>query len=282
MIRNTASTATAINSVRLWTSDDDESGWLLEPSLIEFVSSGDDRKPKIAISSYGHIVVVWENHHEPLYDRANQMHIPIDFNSVWANDNDGRGYGDSHDATWGPVHAKSLEEDRLPDVEQLNSDGRNEVTGLEGSASDPQIAINDKDNDSGRGSYIVVWKRYDGTHWSIMGFHCDSSFVEFCRNDAELIEHDDAGDASDPQIAADNHGNAIAVWQQHDGRHWNMWSNRYISGKGWGMPQLIAKNNRGDAQKQQIAMNSHGNAIAVWQQSDGKRLHIMSNFFTAP
>jgi len=44
---------------------------------------------------------------------------------------------------------------------------------------------------------------------------------------AELIELDDAGAASLPQIAVDARGNATAVWQQSDGTRSNVVSNRF-------------------------------------------------------
>ncbi|SFR57863.1 Ig-like domain-containing protein, partial [Marinobacter gudaonensis] len=44
---------------------------------------------------------------------------------------------------------------------------------------------------------------------------------------AELIESDNAGDASRPQIAVDVNGKAFAVWQQSDGTRSNIVSNRF-------------------------------------------------------
>ena len=44
---------------------------------------------------------------------------------------------------------------------------------------------------------------------------------------AELIEIDDVGNASSPQVAADSDGNSMAVCQQSDGTVTNIWANRY-------------------------------------------------------
>ena len=44
---------------------------------------------------------------------------------------------------------------------------------------------------------------------------------------ALLIETDNAGNAENPQIAVDGSGNAITVWQQHDGTRENIWANRF-------------------------------------------------------
>ncbi|TPW09101.1 MAG: hypothetical protein FD130_2655, partial [Halothiobacillaceae bacterium] len=44
---------------------------------------------------------------------------------------------------------------------------------------------------------------------------------------AGLIETDNAGSASSPQVAIDANGNALAVWHQSDGTRYNIWANRY-------------------------------------------------------
>ena len=45
--------------------------------------------------------------------------------------------------------------------------------------------------------------------------------------DPVLIEISNAGSASDPQVAADPNGNAVAVWTQSDGTRFNIWANRF-------------------------------------------------------
>jgi hypothetical protein len=98
---------------------------------------------------------------------------------------------------------------------------------------------------------------------------------------AALIETDNAGDATESKIAMDSSGNAIAVWGQSDGIRYNIWANRYMPGTGWGTAALIETDNAGDAFNPQIAMDSGGNAIAVWGQSDGTRYNIWANRYVA-
>lgn len=81
-----------------------------------------------------------------------------------------------------------------------------------------------------------------------------------------------AGGAILPRVAVDNDGNAIAVWQQGDGARTNIWSNRYTPTAGWTTPEILETDDTGDAESPQIAMDSHGNAHAVWRQSDGAGL----------
>ncbi|MEW6323819.1 MAG: hypothetical protein AB1515_00370 [Nitrospirota bacterium] len=80
------------------------------------------------------------------------------------------------------------------------------------------------------------------------------------------------GDAADPQIAIDEDGNAIVVWEQ-DGE---IWANRYEPATGWGAPERIESGSP-DARKPQIAILASGEAIAVWDQPTGAYPSIWSN-----
>jgi hypothetical protein len=96
---------------------------------------------------------------------------------------------------------------------------------------------------------------------------------------ALLIETDNVGDAQRPKIAVDGTGNAIAVWYQSDGTRDNIWANRFDAGSGaWGTAQVIETED-GNAQFPHIAVDGSGNALAVWQQSDGTRINIWANRF---
>ena len=137
-----------------------------------------------------------------------------------------------------------------------------------GNASIPQIAMDTA------GNVIAVWQQSDGTRTNIWA----NRFNGTVWGTAELIESDDTGDASIPQIAVAGAGNAIAVWQQSDGTRTNIWANRF-DGTAWGTAELIESDDTGNASIPQIAMDTAGNAIAVWQQSDGTRTNIRANRF---
>jgi uncharacterized protein YheU (UPF0270 family) len=97
-----------------------------------------------------------------------------------------------------------------------------------------------------------------------------SDVAVVCRtwNGAALIEHDDAGDASDPQVVADGNGNAVAVWAQADGSSiTHISANRYVAGSGWLTPIRIDSDNTNDAVSPQLAMDGSGNAMVVWAQA---------------
>ena len=106
-----------------------------------------------------------------------------------------------------------------------------------------------------------------------------SDVAVVCRtwNGAALIEHDDAGDATAPQVAADGNGNAVVVWAQADGSsitHIN--ANRYVAGSGWLTPIRIDSDNA-NATSPQLAMDGSGNAVVVWTQN----AKIWTNRYTA-
>src|SRR5690606_34914802 len=94
---------------------------------------------------------------------------------------------------------------------------------------------------------------------------------------ATLIETDNTGPARNPQVAVDSAGNAIAVWQQSDGTRDSIWANRYVVGTGWETATLIETDDTGAAESPQVAVDATGNAIAVWQQSDGSSSYIWAS-----
>jgi len=50
---------------------------------------------------------------------------------------------------------------------------------------------------------------------------------------------------------------------------------------GWAVAELIEVDSAGDASNSQVAVDPRGNAVAVWQQSDGGRTNILANRFAS-
>ena len=137
----------------------------------------------------------------------------------------------------------------------------------DGDAGSPQVAMDEE------GNAIAVWQQSDGIRHNIWS---NRYVVGDGWGDAEFIETND-GDAGSPQVAMDEDGNAIAVWQQSDDTDNSIWSNRYVVGDGWGTATVIEDDNSVEAVNPQVAVDSAGNAIAVWQQSDDTDNSIWSN-----
>ena len=136
-----------------------------------------------------------------------------------------------------------------------------------GSTYEPQVAVDPA------GNAIAVWTQYDGTRDNVWASRFTPSGG---WGVATLIETDDANNASVPQIALDENGNAWAVWRQHDGIRENSWANRYTPASGWGTATPIESDNTGHALAPQIAVDVAG-ALAVWVQSDGTRYNVWLN-----
>ena len=142
-----------------------------------------------------------------------------------------------------------------------------------GSASVPQIAID------ASGNAIAVWKQFDGIRFNIWA-HRFAPEVGWSTKAPTLIETNNA-DASNPRIAFDGSGHAIAVWSQSDSTRSNIWANRYTPRFGWGTAARIETDNANTAENPQIAIDASGNAMAVWMKADGIRFNIWANRFTA-
>jgi uncharacterized membrane-anchored protein len=134
-------------------------------------------------------------------------------------------------------------------------------------AFNPRLAMDSN------GNAIAVWSQSDGTRYNIWS----NRYVVGTGWGTRTLIETDTGSASSPQVAIDSSDNAIAVWYQSDGTRNNIWSNRYVVGTGWGTATLIETDNTGSANSPQVAIDSSGNAIAVWYQSDGTRCNIWSN-----
>ena len=132
----------------------------------------------------------------------------------------------------------------------------------------PQIAFDQS------GNALAVWSEFDGTRRNIWSNRFNGTSWEV----AEKIVIEDLGSAGSPQVAFDQSGNALAVWQQSDGTRSNIWSNRF-NGMSWGGAEKIETDDLGTVFNPQIAIDHSGNALAVWSQSDGTRSNIWSNRF---
>ena len=123
---------------------------------------------------------------------------------------------------------------------------------------------------------LAVWHKSDGTRNNIWA---NRYTIGTGWGTAVSLEGG-TGNAEMPQIAFDLNGNALVVWNQSDGTRNNINSNRYTVGPGWGTAAPIETDNAGSAYAAKIAIDTNGNALAVWYQSDGTRNNIWSNRYT--
>lgn len=150
------------------------------------------------------------------------------------------------------------------------------VESAAGEAVNPQIAFD------ASGIATAVWQQHDGIRTNIYS----SRYTSPAWSSPITITDpttDNLGDAENPWIAIHPSGDVMVAWQQYDdsvsnpNRVTNIWANRYaVSGAGWGTPTKI-DTDPGNAQFPHVVVDSSGNALAVWQQTDGNKFDIWAN-----
>lgn len=138
-----------------------------------------------------------------------------------------------------------------------------------GDAFDPQVVMNSA------GNAWVVWHQHDGTTNNIWA---NNYTVASGWSNAALLETSSANDAAHAKIAVNANGDAFAMWEQSDGAHTSVWSNRYSPLlQAWGSAALAEMDDAGDALTPQVSVDAAGNASAAWRQWDGAHWKIFTN-----
>lgn len=79
----------------------------------------------------------------------------------------------------------------------------------------------------------------------------------------------DSGDESNPDVAMDGQGNAVVVWNRHDGYNTNTSATRFAAeAKTWSAPEKISLLYYVHSRAPRIAMNTAGQAIVVWADTE--------------
>jgi hypothetical protein len=125
-----------------------------------------------------------------------------------------------------------------------------------------------------QGNAVAVWRSTGGI-WSNRSTPSSEWGTE------EAIGSGEDG-AFAPQVAMDPQGHATAVWLlgERIAQDPSIRSNRFTPSAGWAASQRIEKNRPGYGPE--VAMDAHGNAVAVWQHADATRWTIWANRFTPP
>ncbi|MDX1434254.1 MAG: hypothetical protein R3286_17570 [Gammaproteobacteria bacterium] len=81
------------------------------------------------------------------------------------------------------------------------------------------------------------------------------------------------------QLAVDGSGAALVVWVQDERRLTGLWANRRVPGEGWQEPSRIEPV-AGELYAPQIALDTAGRGMAVWERRAGERLQIRASRYT--
>jgi hypothetical protein len=127
------------------------------------------------------------------------------------------------------------------------------------------------------GDVLAVWQRADTKPASIWSMHFDARSSKWST--PSQIDASASADAAAPVLALEHQGGtAVVAWTVH-GAADQIWAARYSPRGGWSNPTRISQDDAHDATTPCVAASSNGDAIALWQQSDGTRFNIMSSSF---
>jgi hypothetical protein len=127
------------------------------------------------------------------------------------------------------------------------------------------------------GDVLAVWQRGDTKPASIWSMHFDARSSKWST--PSQIDRSASTDAAAPVLALEHRGGtAVVAWTVH-GAADQIWAARYAPRGGWSSPTRISQDDAQGATIPCVATSSSGDAIALWQQSDGTRSNIMSSSF---
>ncbi len=182
--------------------------------------------PQVAMNASGEAVIVWR--------QSDGSHTQV-FKS------------ENRDGAW--THPAGLSDNISPDGQEVGG---------------PQVAMN------AGGDAVIVWKQSDGAQGQIFKSECRGGVWSHPGNLSDNISIDGHG-ANSPQVAMSANGEAVIVWQQHDGSNYQIFMSEYRGGS-WSHPTGIGDNISPDGQNAEsarVVMSADGDAVIVWMQSDG-------------
>ncbi|MCW8966486.1 MAG: cadherin-like domain-containing protein, partial [Candidatus Pacearchaeota archaeon] len=136
----------------------------------------------------------------------------------------------------------------------------------------PAMAVNQQ------GDAVIAWTEVNSVN-SVMAMRFT---IATGWETASLVEFDDVNAAYDPSVAISDTGDAIVVWTQSNATQDAIYSNRYKPTFGWEPNTLMVSSSAtgdpiGVASLPEVEMDTTGNVVVVWQQTDSVQSNIWSN-----
>lgn len=245
--------------------------WLVPTNLS---AAGDNAiAPRVAVDQQGDALAVWESSNGSHYVvqasarsiAAGAWEPPVDLSAAGANTqyatvgSDARGdvvaVWQSYDGTeytvWAAVRPMATGAWQAPVL--LSALGVPTMT--------PQVAVDP------HGDAMVVWTYYDDIDHHFL-VQADRRLAGGSWEAPVQLSAFGQG-AANPQVAFDAQGDAVAVWDRYDGSHSIVQAARLRAGSSvWELPAVNLSAAGGDAREEQVALDSQGDAIAVWTRTD--------------
>lgn len=130
----------------------------------------------------------------------------------------------------------------------------------------PQVAIDPQ------GDATAVWQRPNGTNTIVQAATLPAGGVWQAPIDLSAVGQD----AFNPELALDAQGNGTAIWQRSNGATYIVQAATHAASGLWQPPVDLSVTGQ-NADLPQVALDAHGNAVAVWQRFDGTADVIQSS-----
>ena len=135
-------------------------------------------------------------------------------------------------------------------------------------AFQPQVAFD------ASGNALAVWIRSNGTNYIVQSSSRPAGGAFAAPVDLSAIGQD----GLQPQVAFDASGNALAVWTRSDGTNDIVQSSSRPAGGAFPAAGSDVSASGQDASQPQVAFDASGNALVVWERSDGAHQIVQSSF----
>ncbi|MGQ3004400.1 MAG: hypothetical protein ACT6Q6_18990, partial [Hydrogenophaga sp.] len=114
-----------------------------------------------------------------------------------------------------------------------------------------------------QGNAFAVWAQGNGTFDNIWA----ARYTPGGGWGAPQVIDDHSGNATEPRIAVDSAGNAVAIWvRENIVSHRGLVAASYTAGT-WGAAEVLSGGGTDNSARARVAMNANGTATAVWQES---------------
>jgi hypothetical protein len=134
-------------------------------------------------------------------------------------------------------------------------------------ADEPQLAVDPS------GDAVAVWDLVQGSTGVVQAAFRPAGGTWQPAVDLSAPDHS----SLHARVAIDALGDAIAVWGHYDGTALVIQSSVRPSGGSWQAPATLTTDDR-EAQEPDVALDPHGDAVAVWRRSDGSEAVAQSSY----
>src|SRR5919204_85381 len=112
------------------------------------------------------------------------------------------------------------------------------------------------------GDAVAAWVGSDGSNFVIQGAVRPAGEAWDSAHNLSAAGQD----ALQPRVALDQAGDAAAVWVRFNGSNYIAQAAGHPAGGSWGSPESVSAGGT-DAAHPQVALDSAGNAVALWDES---------------